>query len=192
MNHRDINLTGDYNEMLTTQLEYTFDTRWGNFQPRVGYTRYVEDYKQVVPEAPRTSDTGTQAGPNLYQWTGSLAWQWNRWNVDVFVYYTPPYVNERMLWCSSTVLRIPNNSCERTGTPNGEYVHFDVSSLTTVDLTVTYRMDNGLRIRAGGSNVLDRAAPRTLTSSSSGSQPYDPGRWDARGQVFFLEVNWEM
>jgi len=63
-----------------------------------------------------------------------------------------------------------------------------------VDLTVTYRMDNGLRIRAGGQNVLDRGAPRTLssTSASGGAQPYDPARWNARGRVFFVELNWEM
>ena len=64
-----------------------------------------------------------------------------------------------------------------------------VSSLATTDVTLTCTMDNGLRIRAGGQNILDRAAPPVWTS---GEAPYDPTRWNARGQVFFLELTWEM
>ena len=73
-----------------------------------------------------------------------------------------------------------------------EYVSQDISSLTTVDMTVTYQMANGLRIRAGGTNILDRDPPLAISRSSSyGPQPYDPSRWDAKGQVLFLELNWE-
>ncbi|MCY3623772.1 MAG: TonB-dependent receptor [Gammaproteobacteria bacterium] len=64
-----------------------------------------------------------------------------------------------------------------------------MSSLTTVDLTVTYRMDNGLRMRVGGRNIFDRAAPANVYG---GNLPYDPTRWDARGQELFLDLNWEM
>jgi len=49
-------------------------------------------------------------------------------------------------------------------------------------------MDNGLRVRAGGRNILDRAAPATAFSGL----PYDPTRWDARGRVLFIDLNWEM
>ena len=59
-------------------------------------------------------------------------------------------------------------------------------------MTVTYQMQNGLRIRVGGTNILDRAAPLAISRSNSyGPQPYDASRWDAKGRVFFLELNWE-
>lgn len=193
VNSRRINLAGDYNELMTTSVEYAIDTRWGGFRPRITHTRYLEDYQQVVADAPRISNVGTQAGPNLYQWTGSVSWQWDRWSADLYVYYTPSYVNKDVLYCDYSVFEIPDNTCERTGTPEDESVDFDVSSLTTVDLSVSYSMDNGLRIRFGGANVLDRAAPVTLLDPSpySLTYPYDPGRWDARGRMLFLEVNYE-
>ena len=50
-------------------------------------------------------------------------------------------------------------------------------------------MDNGLRVRTGGRNIFDRAAPANVFG---GGLPYDPTRWDARGRVFFVDLNWEM
>ncbi|MYL01005.1 MAG: TonB-dependent receptor [Gammaproteobacteria bacterium] len=70
--------------------------------------------------------------------------------------------------------------------PYGSLPPLTVRSLTTVDLSVTYEFDNGLRLRVGGRNVLKAEMPtiwRTL--------PYDPTRWDARGRVLFLELTWE-
>ncbi|MCY3621681.1 MAG: hypothetical protein OXH68_08200 [Gammaproteobacteria bacterium] len=34
-------------------------------------------------------------------------------------------------------------------------IEIQVSSLTTVDLTVTYEMNRGLKIRSGGRNILE-------------------------------------
>ena len=62
-----------------------------------------------------------------------------------------------------------------------------VGSYTTVDLTVTYQFDNGVRVRAGGRNIFDEEL-RTVYDRI----PYDPTRYDARGRVFFLEVNYEL
>lgn len=67
--------------------------------------------------------------------------------------------------------------------------NLDVPSLTTVDLTVTYTMDNGLRVRVGGRNVLNRSAPPTISWTN---YPYDASRWDARGRVLFVDLNWQM
>ena len=189
VNNRDINLAADYNELITTQLEYGFDTRFGEFTPRIQYTRYLEDYSQVVAQAPEVSELGTHNGADEYTWQGSLTWLWGSFAMDMFVNYSPGYVNDQFLSCTYPQLLVPGTRC----TALGEYVTQNVSSLTTVDLTLTYRFDNGLRIRAGGTNILDRAAPLTLSSASSGAaQPYDPTRWDARGQVLFIELNWEM
>ena len=182
-----INVNAKYSELIDTSLQFSFDTAFGNFTPRIGYARILADYIQVsAEEASRIDFAGTQLGPNEYQLEGSLSWLWNRFAADLFVYYTPGYVHERARYCSYAVQMIPGNRCEDIPY---EWMSLEVSSLMTVDLTLTYRMDNGLRIRVGGRNILDKAAPATVFGASL---PYDPTRWDARGQVFFVDLNWEM
>ena len=184
--NRSINIAADYNELITTDLEYTFDTRFGEFTPRIHYSRYLDDYHQVHADVPQVITLGTQNGMDEYKLQGSLTWLWDRFSADVYLYYTPNYVHDRGLYCNSYIISLPGSRC----TPEhlSAYFPMRVSSLTTVDLTMTYQFDNGLRLRVGGTNILDRAAPRTITAG----QPYDPTRWDARGRVFFLELNWEM
>lgn len=63
-----------------------------------------------------------------------------------------------------------------------------VDSYTTVDLTASYRFENGLRLRGGGRNVLDADPPATPW----GGVPYDLTRYDARGQVLFMEADWDL
>ena len=184
---RYINLAEEYNEFITTELAYSINTRFGTFYPRVSYARFLEDFHRVSEATPRTSAVGTQNGNDEYKWRGSVSWQWRRLSADVHVHYSPSYVNDSILFCAPWIVDIPGSRC----TPDLLWENYlmPVSSLTTVDLTVTYRLDNGLQLRAGGTNILDRAAPRTI---SAYDQPYDPTRWDARGRVFFLELTWEM
>ena len=189
MYSRRINIAAEYNDLLSTEMEYSFYTRYGNFTPNIAYTRFLKDFRQVSPDALIQSDLGTQNGPDRYKWQGSLGWVWGRVSANLFVYYTPGYVYENAFTCPFAFADIPGTRC----TERHEELDLDVSSLTTVDLTVTYLFDNGLRLRAGGANILDRAAPRSLSYSASRLiQPYDPIRWDARGQVLFLELHWEM
>ncbi|MCY3816879.1 MAG: TonB-dependent receptor [Gammaproteobacteria bacterium] len=186
---RRINIAAEYNDLLSTELEYSIDTRYGNFSPGIAYTRFFKDSRQVSPDALIESDLGTQNGPDRYKWQGSLHWLWGRVTASVFMYYTPGHVYENAFTCPFDITTIPDTRC----TVRHEELDLDVSSLTTVDLTVTYLFDNGLRLRAGGTNILDRAAPRSLSFSAARlTQPYDPRRWDARGQVLFLELHWEM
>ena len=182
-----INVDEKYSEILDTTIEYAFDTAFGSFTPRLGYTRVLADYIQVsAEEASRLDFAGTIFGPDEYQLEGSLTWLRDRFAADLFVYYSPSYVNDKARYCSSALQEIPGSRC--AAIPY-QYLSLDVSSLITVDLTLSYLMDNGLRIRVGGRNIFDRAAPPTVFG---GSLPYDPTRWDARGQVFFVDLNWEM
>ena len=182
-----INLNEKYSELIDTSLQYTFDTGFGSFTPGIAYTRVLADRVQVGPsEESRLEFAGTMEGPDEYQLEGSLSWLWNQYAASVFVYYTPSYVNDRAAYCSSARQNVPNSRCAAIP---WEWLSIDVGSLTTVDLTITYLMDNGLRIRVGGRNILDRAAPPNVFG---GNLPYDPTRWDARGQVFFVDLNWEM
>ena len=184
VSHWPVNLDEKYSEIVDTTLQYTFDTAFGNFTSGISYTRVLQEYMRITPGAPKVTDLGTQNGSNKYKLQGSLTWLWDNFAADVFVYYTPAYMNDGALYCTWYTRQIPGNRCgDKT------YLELPVSSLTTVDLTLTYRMDNGLRVRVGGRNILDRGAPRTLFGST---YPYDPTRWDARGQVLFIDLNWEM
>ena len=182
-----INLNEKYSELLDASVEYSFSTEFGRFTPRIAYTGVLADRVQVGPtEDSRLEFAGTMYGPDEYQLEGSLSWLWDRFAASMFVYYTPGYENDLARYCSSTLQAIPGSRC--AAIPY-EWLSIDVSSLTTVDATATYRMDNGLRLRVGGRNILDRAAPANVFG---GELPYDPTRWDARGRVMFLDLNWEM
>ena len=191
---RNINIEERYNEIATAFVEYTFDTRIGEFRPAVQYMRYLDDYLQLTPEAPRDSELGTQRGQDRYRWMFSINWSWRQFGADVWAYYTPGYLNDRAHACPLSTGEVEEGSLclgNYFTTFQLEFLSLDVSSLTTVDATLSYTLDNGLRIRLGGRNVLNRSFPRTV-NGSSGFVPYDAGRWDARGRVLFIDLNWQM
>ena len=194
VNDRNINIEKRNSEMATAHVEYAFDTRAGRFIPSVGYTRYLADYEQVSADSPRHSELGTQRGQDRYRWQFALNWEWRKFRADLWAYYTPGYLNDRAHRCPLFSFQLPEGSrCEGTGlfTRQNEYLALDVSSLTTIDATLSYSMDNGLRVRVGGRNVLNRSFPLTV-NGPNGFIPYDASRWDARGRVLFIDLNWQM
>ena len=174
-----VNIATKRRETVETELQYAFETRLGDFISRLGYTRVLEDVWQVSQDTAPIERIGTSAGSSEYRLTGSVSWTRGHFAVDAFVYYTPSYTNNRIGRCPRLVGRCASRY--------DNLPDLEVESLTTVDLTVTYRFDNGLRVRGGGRNVFKATAPTIWNS-----RPYDPTRWDARGQVLYLELNWEM
>ena len=175
----DRNIAEKRNEMVHTQLEYAFDTRVGGFVAGLNYTRVLDEHFRITAESEKESRTGKVLGSNKYRLTGSLSWLRGRFGANMFVYYTPGYLNDNPGRCYYREGR-----CEEL---NGDLPHLDVDALTTVDLTLKYRFDSGLQLRAGGRNIFLAKSPTFLFQ-----RQYDPTRWDARGRVLFLELNWEM
>ena len=182
MNMMYMNIAGKRSEILDSELQYAFDSRWGGFLARLAYTRVLDESFQLAPGTPRIERVGTAWGSNGYTLRGSLTWSWDeRIALDVFVQHIPGYENNvQTPHCRDPVGR----SIFQAPAP---LPSLQVESLTTVDATLTYRFRNGLRLRGGGRNLFKATAPTIWTDL-----PYDPTRWDARGQVFFLEVRWEM
>ena len=176
---RQINLSEKISEILTTELEYSFSSAWGDFRPRISYMRTLDEYFTIIPGAEPIHRAGTVWGSNEYELVGSLAWMAGRYGADLYVRYTPSYKNDRTGTCQEVVGR-----CERRFQARPE---FKVDSYVTVDLTLSYQFDNGLQLRGGGRNVLDADPPATPWAGL----PYDLTRYDARGQVLFVEANWE-
>ena len=177
---RYINLSEKVSEILTTVVEYSFVNDFGAFRPQLSYTRVLDEHFTIVPGAAPANRVGTSWGSNEYGLVGSVAWNAGRYAADVFVRYTPSYENDRTGTCLKVVGR-----CESLYRPRPAMT---VDSYVTVDVTASYRFENGLRLRGGGRNVLDADPPATAW----GGRNYDLTRYDARGQVLFLEANWEV
>lgn len=177
---RFINLSEKVSEILTTELEYSFVNDFGSFRPKLSYTRVLDEHFTIVPGGESVSRVGTVWGSNEYGLVGSVEWTAGNYGADVFVRYTPSYENDRTGTCQEVVGR-----CEARFSPRPTMT---VDSFVSVDLTASYRFDNGLRLRGGGRNVLDADPPATPW----GGRPYDLTRYDARGQVLFMEVSWDL
>lgn len=174
------NIAEQRNQQVNTQLEYAFGTRVGGFIAGLNYTRILDEYFQITPAGERVRRVGTVRGTNKYRLTGSLSWDRGRFGANMFVYHTPGYLNDDAGRCYYRQA----GRCPELG---GDLPDLDVDSLTTVDITLTYRFDNGLQLRAGGRNIFLAKSPTVWWKYQ-----YDPTRWDGRGRVLFLELNWEM
>ena len=174
-----VNVAEKISEILETTVQYAFSTGIGDFTPQLSYTRVLDEYFAVTPESDPVDRVGTTSGSNEYRLDASLTWTWNRFAADLWVRYIPSYENDNTGFCLEVVGR-----CTRQ---YEDLPTLKVDALTMVDLTMTYRFDNGLRIRAGGRNIFEEESPTVW-----GSLPYDPTRWDARGRVLFLELNYEL
>ena len=175
-----INIANKVSETLDTELHFDLDTRVGRLTPSLQYMRVLDESYQISEGSPRIERKGTGSGSSEYRVTASLGWEVGRFALHAYVHYLPGYENHNTGGSCREVI----GRCAR---PYGSLPSLKVKSLTTVDLSVTYDFDNGLRLRGGGRNVFKAEMPtiwRTL--------PYDPTRWDARGRVLFLEFSWEM
>ena len=167
-----ISLAEKISEMVEMQFEYAFDTRFGNFTPRLNYTRVLDEYLRAAADSEIVHRVGTINGSNKYRLTGWLNWLANRFAADLFVHYIPGYVNDSPGYCEFL-----EGSCSYE---NGlRLPTLQVDSLTTIDLTVTYRFDGGRRLRAGGRNIFEAESPTIW-----GKLAYDPQRGDARGRAW--------
>ncbi len=178
-----VNVAEKINETLDTSIQYTFNTSLGVFTPRLSYHRVLNEFYRISPETEPQARVGTALGSDRYKLTGYLSWTFGRIAADLFVRYTPSYTNDRTGMCpyGRVVGRCDDPFDFRATKPS-----IEMDPMTTVDLTVTYSMDNGLRIRAGGRNIFDADNPTVWERL-----PYDPTRWDARGRVLYLELKYE-
>jgi len=177
-----VNLAAKVSDYVETSVQYSLDTDFGRFTPRLTYSRFLDEYVEVVEGAEPISRLGTQNGSDRYRVTGQFTWQWKRLAADLFLYYRPDYTNDRPGYCNGT-----EGSCERRGRV---LPAFKATSMTTVDGSASYWFDNGLRLRVGGRNLLKRKSPSPW--AFDGILGYDPTRWDARGRVMYMELTWAM
>ena len=165
------NISRRVNKTVDVNVLYSFTTDWGTFQPEFMYHRVLSMFDEAVPGSGEFDFVGESVGiPRAKVW-GRLHWRNGPYVGDLTVNYSPGYINNEF---ENYYFRdLPNE---------------DVDARWTVDLTGTYRMGNGLTVRAGGRNILDADFPFMLSTLGA---PWDSRRVDLRKRVLFLEVSYD-
>ena len=167
---RPVNIARRVSETIDFDLSHSFDTKYGTFEPGVNLYYVIKQFDQAVEGSPEASFVGESVGIDESRLEGRLNWYKDDWSADLYVTRTPGYLN------TDDFGRFPP-------IPNME-----VDSRTVIDLSVRKSFNNGLRVRAGGRNILNADFPFMLSSTG---QPYDATRVDLRGRVFFVEFTYD-
>ena len=163
----NVNLGRRQSTTWDLQISWQIDARrFGLFTPGV-YYHFVDDmFDQAAPGSEKLRSIGTSHGVDKRRIKARLEWTRDPMTVNLFCEYAPAYLN---------------NGNPRVGDQ-------PVESRYTIDLSATYRRNNGLLARAGGRNVLDADFPFTLDRFG---KPFDPVRVDIRGRVWFFELSYD-
>lgn len=168
---RPVNISRRKDKTWDLALAWPISTsNYGTFTPQL-YYHYVEDlFDQYAADSPKASFLGQLLGIDKRKIQARLEWLKGRMTVSMFYEYRPGYLNN---YYSSEQRDIPE---------------MPVGSRYTVDLSGTYKFDNGILIRLGGRNIFDADFPFALNGEG---KPYDASRVDVRGQVWFAELSYE-
>ena len=172
------NLAEKYSEIVETTVSYDFETRFGHFDSSLTYTGVLDEYFTIAEGHDRIDRVGTAYGSDRYNLTGQLTWNWRQFTANLFARHVPTYTNDRTGTCVFVVGRCEQQFEDRPA--------LEVEAFAIFDLSLTYQFKNGLRLSGGGRNIFDTDSPTVWED-----YPYDPVRWDARGRVLYLELNWE-
>jgi iron complex outermembrane receptor protein len=173
---RAFNLASRISETLNVRLLYEIETDdYGTFIPEINWNKVLKLHDKVTEKNKSVNLVGTQRGLDRYQLNGALRWWKDNLNAELNINHRPGYDNNNGVF----------------GDEDGKRIGFwgNVDSYTTIDLTVSYEFDNGIRVRAGGRNILGADFPLAVTSDP---RPYDTTRVNLRGQVLFLDLTFEM
>ena len=171
-----VNAYSRISEDLSIDVMYRFDTGWGNFEPGINYAKVIKLVDQYTRETPPVDLAGTSRGLDDYRIYGRLAWVKDNWSALLGINHTPGYLNNQV----DVVF----------GSPSAFH---QVEDYTTIDLTVAYRWNNGVTLRAGGRNITDTDFPfAVLDNQITGATPYDPSRVNPYGRVLFLDISFDL
>ena len=145
---------------------YAFDTDFGDWRVGVDVAKILTVERQGAAGLPVVDVLDTIGNPVDLRVRGSLSWNMGGWSANAFANYTDSYLNTAI-------------------TPN-----VTVDSLTTYDLTASYRfegegMANGVRISVNALNVFDEEPPIAL----NGTVSWDSQAASAIGRFISFEIS---
>ena len=173
MDGRPINIARRVSETVDLDISTVMQTPFGVFFPGLNVHYVVDQFDQAFADSDeRVRFVGKALGVLKYKIEGRLGWsRGDRMSADLRLHYTPEYDNNTFV-----------NDFFRSSIPE-----MPVDSRTTVDLTGTYRFDNGITARAGGRNIFNADFPFMLGHQG---RPFDTSRVDMRGRVLFVDVTY--
>lgn len=154
-------------------IERNIKTRWGEFSTGVNASKLLEFDASATDTAPMVSILDTIFNPISLRLRGHLSWSRGNWSAATFANYVDDYVDNQRpaAWVA-------------------------VSSWTTFDLSVGYRLDEsigwlgGLVIRANAQNVFDKDPPHIVDRAPTYGNPgYDTENANPLGRIVSLSVS---
>lgn len=179
---------------LDLNITYFFSTyALGQFDVKAIHHRILDDYEELLPGIV-VDTTGTINKPDRYTSQLQLFWSKNKFSASLFARYIPPYLNDTAHQCEFDQIRSQTGRCAQfeLWSMESRFLELRVASLTVVDGTFSYRYNDNLNIRVGALNLFDRGPPLTVRNNRFELFPYDPVRWNARGRVLSIGVQYTM
>ncbi|MEH3099110.1 TonB-dependent receptor domain-containing protein [Sphingomonas adhaesiva] len=165
------NILGSDYESLTYEASYLFATGIGTFQPRLTYVDNIRARSIGLDDSQVIDQRGRILGVDKYKIVGSVQWNWDKLSTNVFVYHTPSYLNDYLSIYAGGVQLNPDLITR-------------VAPLTTVDLSMSWIVSNGLTLQFAGRNILKARAPFTVVDTL----PYDTARYDVQGRSLMFST----
>ncbi len=167
------NILGSDYASITYEASYLWITPYGTFEPKVTYLDNLKAERRAFASAPAVSSLGYLQGPDDYKIQASLGWYYHDLSAQLWAYYTPSYLNDYDVYMAAG--RVLDTSFYKP-----------VDSMTTIDLTASWRVNNQLRMNFAGRNIFDTKPPFVVV----GGRPYDTARYNAEGRTLSLELQY--
>ena len=175
-----VNIAEKVSEIVRLEMAYQFDTGIGRFFTDLELNLTQEEYFKVTPESPVVDRVGTSGGTDEWNLTGRLTYVRDRVTANVDAKYQPAYDNTNTGLCLQVIGR-----CDRLYTDRPT---LEVDGGFVVNANIAYAFDMGVRVKFGGRNIFEESFPTVYGGTGYG---YDPTRYDARGRVFYLELQYK-
>lgn len=175
-----VNIAEKVSEIVRLEMAYRFDTEIGEFFTDLELNQTREEYFRITPGSEVVDRVGTSGGTDEWNLTARLSYVRDRITANVDARYTPSYENSNTGLCLQAVGR-----CDRL------YVDrptLEVEGGFVVNANIAYAFDMGARVKLGGRNIFEETFP---TVYGQGGYGYDPTRYDARGRVIYLELQYK-
>ena len=166
-----INVSNSNSETVNADISYAFETAWGRFEPGMNIDYVIERTDQATADSDPVDNVGTSVGVDRYLAQARLGWENGPWSSFMTVHYTPGY----------------DNVAPFVGTSGEREIITKIESRTTFDASIRRRFDSGLTVQVGARNLFDEAYSRGIFNA----RPYDQRRFDVRGRVAFVELNYD-
>lgn len=144
----------------------------GELEARLYASYPLDYYEQAFKDSRKVGVIGSPGGIQRYSLFGEIRWRKDNMALTAVIDHAPGSDDG---WDAISTYYAPQYEGHRIG------------SRTTVDLSGSYEMANGLRFHLGSKNLFNRRHPFAFGRHT---EPYDASRIDLRGRVVFLEVSY--